>query len=185
MGILNIIYRGVLTFDALLLMVLIYIIKSSEFSGTIILDFLPLQYALVIGVIIFALFLTKILLILKKWLSMDIVTDINTIESADSRFFPLYLGYFFVALSIPNYQTFVAVFLILFILNFVSHTEYYNPLFYFFRYRFYTITYGGRRKIHLISNVDIINSDSYSFENIRRINDYTYILTEVTDDNNR
>lgn len=182
MGIINTIYRGALTLNALSLMVLIYIVKSPELNNIIVLDYLPLRLFIGIGFVIFSLVITKYLLVLQKHLSRDDVNNISSTNSADSKFLPVYLGYFFVALSLPDWKTFSIVFVILFILIFISQTEYYNPLFYFFGYRFYTVTYSRSMKIYLISNVDIIHSDSQSFENIRRINDYTYILTEVEDD---
>lgn len=99
---------------------------------------------------------------------------------ANDGYLPSYLGYFFVALSIPgkDIQTLSLVFGILFVFVFFSRTVYYNPLFLIFGYKFYYVTKENDMKVFIISRKDIHDIKGLVFTKLRRINDFTFIDEE-------
>ena len=100
---------------------------------------------------------------------------IKEIELANNAFLPSYLGYFFVALSVPNCSTLYFIFLILFIFTFLSQSLYFNPLFLFFGYHFYNITTSKNVKLFIITRQNINDPNEVEFEKLKRINNFTFI----------
>lgn len=166
------IYRLVLALNATSWMVVVYVIKDYEPAGNMSDIILALSLLLVpVLVSIFALYLSK-------WfkISNDTLTSCEEIRLADNEFLPVYLGYFFVALSVPNKFTLVFVYLIVFLFSFLSGTQYFNPLFLLFGYHYYHVKTNMKTNIFLISRGPVIrNPDDVDFEKLRRVNDTTYI----------
>ena len=106
--------------------------------------------------------------------------DILGIELANDAYLPSYLGYFFVALSIPTNDilTLLFVFSILFLFVFCSQALYYNPLFLILGYKFYYVTNSKSMKIFIISKRELRICDSFTFNKLKRINNYTFIDRE-------
>lgn len=100
------------------------------------------------------------------------------IEPANDVFLPSYLGYFFVALSVPNLEMFIVVFLIIAIFIFYSRASYFNPVFFIFGYHFFFIKKNNGVKILVIVKRKLKLVDDISFMNLKRINDYTFIELE-------
>ena len=107
-------YRILLTINSLAVFVIIYIIKEKKQ--------LPIEYfksAYISYLIYFILIIlfSAICLKIAKFLPDEIITGgIKQVESANGSYLPSYLGYFFVALSINDFETFVCVgFVILFL----------------------------------------------------------------------
>lgn len=123
-----------------------------------------------------AVFITFILLWMTRFLSTDTVEGgIRSIESADNTFLPIYLGYFFVALSIPNLPILICISIILFIFIYLSQTAYFNPLFYIFRYKFYYMEFNNRSRVFLITKKEMRDVTNFSTTELKRINNFTYI----------
>lgn len=101
--------------------------------------------------------------------------ETSNIEHANNSFLPSYLGYFFVALSIGNWETLWFVYAILFLFTFLSQALYFNPLFLIFGYEFYNITTRSGTRIFLISRHKYKNPSEVEISNAYRINDYTFI----------
>ena len=101
--------------------------------------------------------------------------SIESIEHANNSFLPSYLGYFFVALSIPNYETLVFVYTVLFIFTFLSQALYFNPLFLLFGYEFYNIKTQSGTAIFLISRYKYKSPCEIEIPKANRINNYTFI----------
>ena len=101
--------------------------------------------------------------------------SIKEIELANNNFLPTYLGYFFVSLGVNDVPTLVVVFLIIYIFTFLSQTLYFNPIFLLFGYHFYFIKTSGNVKIFLITKKQLKTPGENGFENLRRINNYTFI----------
>lgn len=144
------IYRGMLTLNSPLLFVVIYLIKEQRWIPYIKVYSAGL-YALLL--IIFSL----VCLNVSGKLSRDSIdTDpegVEEIELETDTYLSVYLGYFFVALSIPqnDFVTFGVVVIILFIFTFFSQVQYFNPIFLLFRYRFYALRRQGKTKIMIIT----------------------------------
>lgn len=174
---LNTVYRGLLALDAIALVGIIFVIKMGY--GKLFPEICGIQcseivwYVLLLG--LYAL-VTYGLLFCSRWLGTDkIEGGITSIEPANNAFLPSYLGYFFVGLSVPNCEVFVFVFGILFVFTFVSQTLYFNPLFLLFGYQFYYVSTENNAKIFIVSKLILRNNVELSFQNLRRITDFTYI----------
>ena len=114
-------------------------------------------------------------------LSHDTIeSEIEEIEMANDTYMPVYLGYFFFALSIPgnDYITLFLIFGLVFVLTLFSQVQYYNPILLVFGYKFYYVTKKNHFKVFIISRKKIHTADDLEFLNLRRINDFTFIDKE-------
>lgn len=157
---------------------------------------IPSVYASSIAYIIIIIFMllvifaiTKILLHqIKKYFDKDQLKVIFKTENnedkiselypANDSFIITYLGLFFVALSIPDKNIVLAVFLFIILLKIFSKTQsyFYNPVFVFCGFNFYFITNTLNKKILIITkdkSLELLAEKTFS--NLRRINDLTYI----------
>lgn len=115
---LKILYQLFLTLNATSLIIVIFLIK--EQTIIIGLSKFPNWISYLIFVLI-PIALTWISLLLTKFLSNDSIEgDIKDLEQANNAYLPSYLGYFFVALSVPYEETLVFVFMMLFLFTFFS-----------------------------------------------------------------
>lgn len=177
----NYLYRILLTFNSTSLIVVVYLVKErctiSDFN--ISLFTLPNYISYVIYVLI-PIILTLISLYISKYLSKDSIDlgKVKQIEQANNAFLPSYLGYFFVALSVPYCDTLVFIFLILFVFTFLSQTLYFNPLFLIFGFQFYYLTTTNEIKIFIITRKELKDPKLTEFKELRRINNFTFIDLE-------
>jgi len=123
---------------------------------------------------------TWISMFLSRWLSEDHISagSIVAVESANDAFLPSYLGYFFVALSISDMNTFIYVFSLIFIFIFFSKISFFNPIFLLFGYKFFHLTDNSGMKIVVITKIELKVPCEVEFHNLKRINNYTFITTE-------
>ena len=143
MNMINLLFRLFLTFNATSLILVVYWVKEQKVINNYIsyLANLPywVSYVLYFAVPVLFTFLS---LLLANLLSEDNIeaeegqSAIKEVEQANNAYLPSYLGYFFVALSVPHCDTLVFVFAILFLFTFLSQTLYFNPLFLVFGYHF-------------------------------------------------
>ncbi len=174
----NLIFRLFLAFNATSLILVVYWIKSGitiKLVPPCILN-LPnyVSYLLYVAGMIL---LTYISLLIAKWLDSDSITKgaIVGVESANNSFLPSYLGYFFVALDVPNYETLYFVYTIIFAFTFFSQALYFNPLFLVFGYQFYNLTNENQVRIFIITKQKLKDPSIVAFPNLLRINDYTFL----------
>ena len=120
------------------------------------------------------LMLLTLIVIPKK--NEDILQGCSSYDLVDSSFLPVYLGYFFVALSIPDEITLVFLMVLLFIFILKTKAQFFNPTLLLFGYHFYNVTTHAGSKIFLIRKgriarreQDIVNAKLF------RINDSTYL----------
>ncbi|TGM09647.1 hypothetical protein EHQ86_00335 [Leptospira yasudae] len=178
----NLLFRLFLTFNATSLILVVYLVKEQKVinSYSCYLVNLPhsVSYALYFVIPVLLTFLS---LLLSSKLTDDNIeaekgkSAIREVEQANNAYLPSYLGYFFVALSVPHNDTLVFVFAILFLFTFLSQTLYFNPLFLVFGYHFYYLTTETNIKIFVISKRILKNPDGLIFPNLKRINDFTFI----------
>lgn len=177
----NFLYRLLLTFNSTSLIIVVFLVKEK----TVIdwcpqLSFLP-SYISYIVYFSIPVILTYFSLLLSRFLEDDSLEKENNIskivevEQANNAFLPSYLGYFFVAVSVPYCETLVFVFFILFLFTFFSQTLYFNPLFLLFRYKFYYLTTANRIKIFLITEKSLKSPADIDLPILKRINDFTFI----------
>lgn len=166
----KILFKALLTIDALLMLLTVYLVKVCLWIPQL------GMYSIAVYILVPFLLAGACLLLSEKLSGDSIEGGITGIELANDSFLPSYIGYFFVALSIPDYQytTLMLVFGVLFIFLLSSQNLYYNPLFLVMGYRFYYITNSKNMKIFLITKKDIKNTYNLKFQNLRRINYYTF-----------
>jgi hypothetical protein len=171
---LAIVLRVLLTFNATSLLLVIYQIKDpfllSEIEGV-------QRYAFNLALVSIPMGLTAFSIWLSQWLGQDSFDkdEIASIEYANNAFLPSYLGYFFVALSIPNTETLIFVYTILFVFTFVSQALYFNPLFLLYGYKFYNVATKRGTSIFLISKDEYRIPSEVVIPIARRINGYTFL----------
>jgi len=183
--IINILFRLFLTFNATSLILVVYLIKQQRSLNGYISYFAGLPNC-VSYIIYFAtpLGLTYLSLLLSRLLISDSIEKeddrpvIMEIEQANNAYLPSYLGYFFVALSVPHCETLIFVFAVLFLFTFLSQTLYFNPLFLVFGYHFYYLTTHRSIKIFIITRRELKDPATVEFTRLKRINDFTFIDKE-------
>lgn len=172
-------YRFFLTFIALSLAIAVFLIQQKihflphvHASFSVIPPFVSYAFYLFL-----CLFLAWLSIKLAKFLDNDTFNSgtIKELEQASDAFLPSYLGYFFVALSVPSFEVFFVVFGIITILIFFSRAAYFNPLYFLFGYRFYYATTSSDVKILVITKKSLKMPKDVEFTMIKRINDFTFI----------
>lgn len=167
---LNWIFRLLLTLNATFWMIVVYGIKqhwkfaclSAEVTG--------------ICLLVIPILLSVLSIMLSKLFGKDTINECVECTLADNEFLSVYLGYFFVALSVSDDMTLVFVYTLIFLFTFLTQTQYFNPIFLLFGYHFYHITTKQGTKILVITGDKIVrNYKNIDFTDIRRINDTTYI----------
>lgn len=180
----NTAFRLLLTFNATSLLVIIFLVQkrhSLEYffatnNGLDWISSLPNAVSYLLYVLIPVL-LTGISILLSSKLGKDEFKkgEAESIEHANNSFLPSYLGYFFVALSVGNWETLWFVYGILFIFTFLSQALYFNPLFLIFGYEFYNIKTKNGTVIFLISRQKYKMPSDIKISTAFRINNYTFI----------
>ena len=163
----NLIYKLLLTLSATSWMLIIYVIKEKVTICKI-----PswLFYIILIFIPIILSFLS---IGLTKFITRE--SDVNKCREcnlADGEFLPVYLGYFFVSLSVPDILTMCFVYLIVFVFTLLSQTQYFNPAFLIFGYHYY---WKRNNNICDKKSKVVRNIENLSLRNLRRLNDTTFI----------
>lgn len=109
-------------------------------------------------------------------MSCEELNECREISIADYEFLPVYLGYFFVALSTNNYYTFICSYSLVFWFSYLSQMQYYNPVFLILGYHYYNVKTVSGTNVFILKRGPIIrNANVVSFNSLRRLNDCTYI----------
>lgn len=175
------IFRVFLTINATCLLVVVYLVKA-QIVPAIAVDH-EFKFAEVIraGVylsyILIPLFLTRIALFFARWLGSDNLSagSVESVEYANNSFLPSYLGYFFVALSIPNFETIFFVYILLSLFTFMSQALYFNPMFLLFGYSFYNVKMKNGLNLFVITKQKFRSVAEIQISGMKRINDYTFL----------
>ncbi|OJA04983.1 hypothetical protein [Halomonas sp. QHL1] len=177
----NFTFRLLLAFNSTSLLLIIFAVQKGYtlnyfFSTYKILAALPnmvsyLAYFLV------PVLLTGVSILLSSKLGKDKFNpgEVKGIEHANNSFLPSYLGYFFVALSVGNWETLVFVYGVLFVFTFLSQALYFNPLFLLYGFEFYNITTRNGAAVFLISRGRYKTPGEVLVNKAFRINNYTFI----------
>lgn len=161
----NHIFKLLLIMSATSYFGVIYLINRFESLLTLILLLIPIVTS-------------GISILLTRKLDSDLLPDCKECSLADNEFLSVYLGYFFVALSIrtDSWLIFTVIGLIIFAFTFVSQTQYFNPLFLLFGYHFYhVLTNQGTRIFIIVKGKIIRNIADMPALQLKRINDTTFI----------
>ena len=124
-----------------------------------------------------------------KYLDQDVLErqKVKEFEQANDFYLPIYLGYAFVAISLPTLKSFLLFFVLMLIVLARTRFFYFNPIFLVLGYRFYFIKQIDDSKILVISKKEIKTIDEL-FEDsngdigdsiaLTRINDFTFLILE-------
>ncbi len=167
-------YQLFIAFNSTWLIVVLYLVKEKYRFD--LLSSYPNYYSWFIFVLI-PVILTALSFLIVAKLPMDNLqsSSVKEIELANNNFLPTYLGYFFVSLGISDIPTLIVVFLIIYVFTFLSQTLYFNPIFLLFGYHFYFIKTSTNVKIFLITKKKLKRPGDIGFDELRRINNYTFI----------
>lgn len=166
-------FNLLLSFSASAYVIVVFLIKSK-----ITLTFLSqqLEHVSYIIYLIVPLIIADFCLFLSRYLPVcEMECNIREVEQASHSFLANYLGYFFVALSIPDVQTLIYVYLVIFIFTHLSKALSFNPMFLLYGYQFYFVTGDDGTKIFLITRQNMKAYQDAKLDNLRRINDFTFI----------
>tara|TARA_R110001583_G_scaffold75830_1_gene208336 strand:- start:999 stop:1547 length:549 start_codon:yes stop_codon:yes gene_type:complete len=177
----NIAYRLLLTVTATSLLLIIFMVQKGFtlghfFEKCTYLAGLPNAISYILYLLV-PIALSGLSILLSLFLGKDEFTtgQVVEIEHANNSFLPSYLGYFFVALSINNWETLGFVYGVLFVFTFLSQALYFNPLFLLFGFEFYNIKTKNGAAIFLISRHKYKTPDEIVIDEAYRINNYTFI----------
>lgn len=159
-----------LTFNATLWMVVVYLINNKWTIGKI--PFFAIDLLLLSTPVILSL----ISIWLSKFFGKDDLDICEEFCLADNEFLPTYLGYFFLAVGVSNNCTMIIVYVIVFIFTFLSQTQYFNPMYLLLGYHYYHVLTSRGTRVFIICRGNVLRKkDDISFNYLRRINDTTYI----------
>lgn len=169
----ELLYGALLCFSSSAYFIVIYLIYNK-----IVLTFVPEKWVCVSYVLylLVPIAIAKIVILISKFLpkcAMD--CKITEVELANHSFLPNYLGYFFVALSIQDFVTFIFVYVIVFVFTYISQSLCFNPMFLLLGYHFYFVTGEDGTKIFFITKQKMKPVEDVLLDNLRRINDFTFI----------
>ena len=163
-------FRILLTINATFWMVAVYTIKIGNCICGI-----P---SWVFGLLLLAIpiIISLITIGIAKHIEPEQLTECEEFGLADNDFLPIYLGYFFVSLSIGDNITMGILYVIVFVFTFLSQTQYFNPIFLLLGYHYYHILTPKGSRIFVIAHGPVIRSrENIDFQHLRRINDTTFI----------
>lgn len=166
----NFLFKLLLTVNATSWMAIIYAIKEGWTIWKI-----P-AWLFGIMLLLIPIFLSLLSLLASKCFKPEAVSECMEISLADGEFLPVYLGYFFVSVGVSENFTMLIVFAIVFIFTFMSQTQYFNPIFLLFGYHYYHVLTKNGTRIFVMKKGKVTRKASeFSTENLRRINDTTFI----------
>lgn len=166
----NLVFNLWLTANATSWMLIVYAIKD---QWTV----FAFPYWLVdVLLILLLIFSSWLALALTKCFGEESLHECQEVSLADNEFLPVYLGYFFVSLSVSDFCTMIAVYLLLFCFTFLSRSQYFNPTYLLFGYHYYHVLTPGGTQIFVMKHGDVLrNNASIELNNLRRINNSTFI----------
>ncbi len=166
----NFLFRFLLTLNATLWMIVVYALKAEWTYQSI-----P-AWGIALLILCIPILLSALSIGIASKLGSDSIHGCSECSLADQEFLPVYLGYFFISLSVPDDITMLFLYIIVFVFTFISQTQYFNPIFLLFGYHYYHALTPQGTKVFIIARGKIIRNKSYlAFDNLRRINDTTYI----------
>lgn len=166
---LNFLYKILLTFNSTSWVIVLFGVKHQWTLWN-----MP-SWVFSLILLIIPILMSLIALLLANFFGNDNMSSCNEVEYANSSFIPTYLGYFFVGLSLENITQLLIVYFIIFIFTQLSQTEYFNPIYLLFGYKFYHIKSAKGTKLFIITKRAIRNASEENFEKLKRINETTFI----------
>ena len=168
----NYIYRGLMTLEACSWMIVVYVAQI----GVPVFSIYPAW--LFAGIVLMLSIALSALSVVKLPAYLDEETDLTQCiecRQADGDFLPVYLAFFFVALSIREWKVMLFVFVVVYIFTLISGTHLFNPLLLLFGYHYYHVVTKNGTVTFIITKQELRNPQQIHLGNLRRINNTTYI----------
>ena len=164
-------YKLLLTLNATSWMVIIYAIKE----GWTVVGLPNWMFGMIL--LFVPVVLSWLSIEASRWLGAESsVGNCQDFVLADGTFLPIYLGYFFVSISVADDFTMLVLYILVFVFTFLSQTQYFNPIYLLFGYHYYHISTEYGTKIFVIKKGPVIrNIKNLTFTNLHRLNDSTFI----------
>lgn len=159
----------------------IYLIKSSY----VIVDW-GQKYTMLINAVLYLVVVFVLSLLSLLWINFRARDSINNdtieIKPVNNEYLPIYLGYIFVSLSIPNPDSgqidaalLAIIYLMICLFVTCSKSLCFNPMFVIFGYGYYLVNTASNTKVFVITKRKIgKNSSNISFPHLRKINEIVY-----------
>lgn len=120
--------------------------------------------------------LTFVWLIFARWFSVDnIAGGCEDIEEAQDDYLANYLGYVFIGIGVNDILVLVMVYVIIFVLTFAVQNKCFNPVLLIFGFKYYNVTTTKGTKVFIVTREKLRTPDDVEFNNLRRINNMSYI----------
>lgn len=163
----------------------IYFIKSSyrvvDWGG---------KYAMLLNTVLYLIVVILLSIVSLCWITHQSKDSINNspaeIRPVNNEYLPIYLGYIFVSLSMPNPEmgqidiillTVVYIMICLFVT--CSKSLCFNPVFIIFGYGYYLVNTASNTKVFVITRRKFgKNSQNITFPNLTKINEIVYFDKE-------
>lgn len=124
-----------------------------------------------------------------KYLDQNVIErkKVKEFEQANDFYLPIYLGYAFVAISLPTLKSFLLFFVLMLIVLARTRFFYFNPIFLILGFKFYFIKQTDDSKILVISRKEIKTVEEFFDDgngglldsiSITKVNDYTFLILE-------
>ena len=156
----NFLFRLLLTFNATLWMIVVYALKAEWTYQSI-----P-AWGIALLILCIPILLSVLSIRITSKLGSDSIHGCSECSLADQEFLPVYLGYFFISLSVPDDITMLFLYIIVFVFTFISQTQYFNPIFLLFGYHYYHVLTPPGTKVFIIARGKVIRNKSYlAFDN--------------------
>lgn len=175
-------YLAFMTVCSTSLLITVYLVKSKyqvwniEGLNTRILDILT--------VFIIPVLLSLLSVIITRFMRADdsIHSAVKVISPANNDYLSVYVGYFFVALSIPDtngnpdWLTLCSLYGLISAFILSSKVYYFNPVLFFFGYGFYNVETQNGVRLFVISRKKIKKGEqSISFPKLKRITNFVFL----------
>ena len=151
----NFLFRLLLTFNATLWMIVVYALKAEWTYQSI-----P-AWGIAMLILCIPILLSVLSIRITSKLGSDSIHGCSECSLADQEFLPVYLGYFFISLSVPDDITMLFLYIIVFVFTFISQTQYFNPIFLLFGYHYYHVLTPQGTKVFIIARGKVIRNKSY------------------------
>ena len=119
--------------------------------------------------------LTIVWIVLAKCFSHDNIANCADIDEANNDFLANYLGYVFIGIGVDDLQILIFVYLIIFVLTFAVQSKCFNPVLLILGFKYYDVTTSEVTMVFAISKRNLRKPDEVEFNNLRRINNMSYI----------
>ena len=124
-----------------------------------------------------------------KYLDQSVIErkKVKEFEQANDFYLPIYLGYAFVAISLPTLKSFLLFFVLMLIVLARTRFFYFNPIFLVLGYKFYFIKQLDDSKVLVISKKEIktidelfedVNGEMQSCIALTKVNEYTFLILD-------